>query len=103
MNESPAKESLVLFKASHDVELRGNPLQLTRYAAAFELYGTGEELRLSEALRCFRIMVRGRTIYAGRAVVRSLVETGPVKPPWTKRRGRTWHSTLPWRGMVGWP
>lgn len=78
MNESLTKESLVLFKASQDVELRGMPLQYTRFTAAFELYGSGEELRLSEALRCFRIMVRGHTIYAGRAVVRSLVETGPV-------------------------
>ncbi len=78
MNEPLTKESLILFKASQDVELRGTPLQLTRFTAAFELYGNEEALRLSEALRCFRIMVRGRTIYAGRAVVRSLVETGPV-------------------------
>lgn len=78
MSEPLTKESVVLFKASHDEELRGNPLRLTRFAAAFELYGTGEELRLSESLNCFRIMVRGRTIYAGRAVVRSLVQTGPV-------------------------
>ncbi|HEY9175251.1 MAG TPA: class I SAM-dependent methyltransferase [Verrucomicrobiae bacterium] len=78
MAEPQNKESLVLFRASRDVELRGRPLQLTRFAVAFELYGAADELRLSESLRCFRIMVRGRTLYAGRAVVRSLVETGPA-------------------------
>jgi extracellular factor (EF) 3-hydroxypalmitic acid methyl ester biosynthesis protein len=78
MNEPQVEESLVLFKAGQDAELRGKPLRMTRFAAAFELYGDEDRLRLSEALHCFRIMVRGRTIYAGRAVVRSLIETGPL-------------------------
>lgn len=78
MNEPQVEESLVLFQAGQDAELRGKPLRMTRFAAAFELYGDEDRLRLSEALHCFRIMVRGRTIYAGRAVMRSLIETGPL-------------------------
>lgn len=77
MDEPQGQESLILFKAGQDAELRGKPLRMTRFAVAFELYGGEDEVRVSEALHCFQIMVRGRTIYAGRAVVRSLVETGP--------------------------
>lgn len=78
MDEPQGQESLILFKAGQDAELRGKPLRMTRFAVAFELYGGEDEVRVSEALHCFQIMVRGRTIYAGRAVVRSLVETGPL-------------------------
>lgn len=72
------KETFIAGQTSQGLEVRGTLLKLTRFAAAFELYGPGDVLRLSEVLGSFHIAVRGRTIYAGRAVVRSLVETGPT-------------------------
>ncbi len=78
MVESQIQESQVLFKTGDGLELRGKPLRMTRLTIAFELYGSEDQVRVSEALPSFQILVRGRTLYAGRAVVRSLVGTGPA-------------------------
>ncbi len=42
----------------------------------FEIYDSACVLRLSEVLSEFRIIVRDRTLYSGRAVIGNLVNTG---------------------------
>jgi extracellular factor (EF) 3-hydroxypalmitic acid methyl ester biosynthesis protein len=70
------KDSLVLCQTSQGLEIRGTLARLTRYVVAFEIYNPAIVLRLSEVLGEFRIVIGERVIYAGRAVVRSLVNTG---------------------------
>ncbi len=72
------KETFVVGQTSQGLEVRGTLLKLTRFAAAFELYGPGAVLRLSEVLSNFRITLQDRAIYVGRAVVRGLIDTGPT-------------------------
>jgi extracellular factor (EF) 3-hydroxypalmitic acid methyl ester biosynthesis protein len=67
------RDSFVLAKTSQEVEIHATLLRLTRFVAAFEVYSPGVVLRTSEVLNPFRIVLRNRTIYSGRAVVRSLV------------------------------
>jgi extracellular factor (EF) 3-hydroxypalmitic acid methyl ester biosynthesis protein len=76
--ESPSgvKESLVMFQTTEELELRGVPSRVTRHAVVFELYNPGVNPRLSEVLNKFKIVLKGRTIYSGRAVVRNVVDAG---------------------------
>ena len=73
---SAVKESQVTFQTVEGVELRGTPVRVTRHATVFELYNPSVTPRLSEALGEFQIILQGRTIYSGRAVVRSVVDAG---------------------------
>jgi extracellular factor (EF) 3-hydroxypalmitic acid methyl ester biosynthesis protein len=73
---SGIKESLISFRAGDEPELRGVPTRISRHAVVFELYRAGMNLRLSEVLNEFKIVLKDRTIYAGRAVVRNVVDTG---------------------------
>lgn len=70
------KDSLVLGQTSQGLEIHASLVRLTRYSAVFEIYNPALILRTSEVIENFRIMVRDRTIYSGRAVVRSLVNAG---------------------------
>ena len=70
------KESLVTFQTAEGLELRGAPARVTRHAVIFELHNPGVVPRFSEALGEFKIVLRGRTVYAGRAVVRNVVDAG---------------------------
>ena len=75
--ESPGvKESLVTFQTADGFELHGAPGHMTRHAAVFELYNPSVMPRLSEVLSEFKIILRDRTIYSGRAVVRNVVNAG---------------------------
>jgi extracellular factor (EF) 3-hydroxypalmitic acid methyl ester biosynthesis protein len=73
---SAVKESQVTFQTVEGVELRGTPVRVTRHATVFELYNPSVTPRLSEALGEFQIILQGRAIYSGRAVVRSMVDAG---------------------------
>lgn len=73
---SDVKESRVTFQTAEGVELRGTPVRVSRHATVFELYNPSVTPRLSEALGEFQIILQGRTIYSGRAVVRSVVDAG---------------------------
>jgi len=73
---SDVKESRVTFQTVEGMELRGTPVRVTRHATVFELYNPSVTPRLSEALGEFQIILQGRTIYSGRAVVRSVVDAG---------------------------
>ena len=68
------KESRVSFKVAEGGELRGTLVRMTRHVVFFELYNPGFLPRLSEALEGFKIIFQERVIYAGRAVVRNLLD-----------------------------
>ena len=71
-----SKGSLVLGQTSQGLELRGSLVRLTRYTAVFEIYNPALVLRTSEVIENFKVVVRDRTIYSGRAIVRSMVNAG---------------------------
>jgi len=71
-----ARDSRVAFQMHDGLELRGTPARVTRQQVAFELYSPAAIPRLSEALDQFQITLQGRTVYSGRAVVRSVVDAG---------------------------
>ncbi len=73
---SGVKESLVMFQTAEALELRGVPARVTRHAVVFELYNPGVNPRLSEVLSKFKIVLKDRTVYSGRAVVRNVVDAG---------------------------
>ncbi|MGA3284338.1 MAG: methyltransferase domain-containing protein [Verrucomicrobiota bacterium] len=73
---SGVKESLVAFQTAEGLVLRGMPTRVTRHAAVFELYNPNVVPRFSEVLSEFKIVLRDRTIYSGRAVVRNVVDAG---------------------------
>lgn len=58
--------------------MAGRVVRVSRFATVFELYNPAGEIRLSEALQNFRIFVASENLYSGRAVVRSLIHTGPA-------------------------
>jgi extracellular factor (EF) 3-hydroxypalmitic acid methyl ester biosynthesis protein len=70
------KDTLVAGQTSQGVDIRASMVRLTRYAAVFEIYSPGLVLRTSEVISDFKIIVRDRSVYSGRAVVRSLVNAG---------------------------
>ena len=66
----------VTFQTADGVKLHGTPVQITRHAIVFELLSPATPLRLSEVLGQLELVVQGRIIYSGRAVVRNLIEAG---------------------------
>jgi extracellular factor (EF) 3-hydroxypalmitic acid methyl ester biosynthesis protein len=72
------KESLVVGLSSQAVEVRGTLLKLTRYQAVFEVYSPGLVLSTSEVLTDFKVVISDRTIYSGRSVISSIVNTGTM-------------------------
>lgn len=71
-----AADTLISCRNSQGLEIRATPLRLTRFSAVFEVYNPFSILQLSEVLTDLRISMGDRTVYAGRAVVSSLVNTG---------------------------
>jgi len=76
--EDKAAESLVSCLDSQGVELRANLVRLTRLQVVFEVCGPVCVLRMSEVLQDFKILIDGRTVYFGRAVVSNLIDMGGV-------------------------
>lgn len=56
--------------------MRATPVRLTRFTAVMEIYNPYSILQLSEVLSEFKITMNDRVMYAGRAVVSNLVNTG---------------------------
>jgi extracellular factor (EF) 3-hydroxypalmitic acid methyl ester biosynthesis protein len=71
-----SKGSVAVFKTRDGVETRGAILRLARYAVAFEFCNPAVVLRTSEVLEKFRILIDGRKVYSGRAVVGGLIDAG---------------------------
>jgi len=69
-------ESLLVFRNSSGVECRGTLMSVTQQMAVFEVYNPYSIVQLSEVLNELRISRGDRTVYAGKAVVSNLVNTG---------------------------
>ncbi len=78
MENGAVKDSVVIGQNSQGVEVRGSLLRVTRYLAVFEIYNPSLVLRASEVLGGFKIVINERAIYAGRAIVSTLVNTGTM-------------------------
>jgi extracellular factor (EF) 3-hydroxypalmitic acid methyl ester biosynthesis protein len=72
------KFSLVMGQTGQGADLHGTLVRLDHHAAIFELYSPNVALRVSEVLSTFKITVQEKVIYSGRAVIRSLVNTGSI-------------------------
>jgi extracellular factor (EF) 3-hydroxypalmitic acid methyl ester biosynthesis protein len=73
------QECKVTCVSSQGVQISGSTVRLTRHAAVFEVYGSQSTLLTSEALADFRLLLRERTIFSGKAVVKNLIGTGAVE------------------------
>jgi extracellular factor (EF) 3-hydroxypalmitic acid methyl ester biosynthesis protein len=71
-----SKGNVAVFKTHDGAETRGVILRLARYAVAFEFCNPAVVLRTSEVLDKFKILIDGRMIYSGRAVVGGLIDAG---------------------------
>lgn len=69
-------EVLISCRNSQGAQIRATPVRLTRFSTVFEAYNPHSLLQLSEVLSEFRIVIGDRCVYAGRAVVSNLVNTG---------------------------
>jgi extracellular factor (EF) 3-hydroxypalmitic acid methyl ester biosynthesis protein len=70
-------DSLLTFQTSEGLEMRGTLHRLTRNQVVFETYAPEPVLRLSEVLENFTLQQQGRPVYSGKALVSSLIQTGP--------------------------
>jgi extracellular factor (EF) 3-hydroxypalmitic acid methyl ester biosynthesis protein len=70
------RESFLVCRNSQDDQIRATILRLTRYSVAFEVYNPYSILQTSEVLSGFQIFINTHMAYNGRAVVRSLINTG---------------------------
>lgn len=70
------RDSFILARNSQGLEVRAGVLRLTRYLAVFEVYNPYSILQLSEVLSDFKIIINERVMYAGRAVISNVVNTG---------------------------
>jgi len=69
-------ESQVAFQTNAGIALRGVPLRVLRHSLVFELYNPIVTPQCSEALSHFKITLPQGTGYSGRAVIRSVMDTG---------------------------
>jgi extracellular factor (EF) 3-hydroxypalmitic acid methyl ester biosynthesis protein len=76
MPSTEHNESLVTCTTSQEQRVEGPLVKLTRHLAVFEVYGPFVDLRLSEVLRDFKVTLRSRQMYSGRAIVGSLIQVG---------------------------
>ncbi len=70
------RETIISCRNSQGADVRATPVRLTRFTVVFEVYNPFSIVQLSEVLSEFRITVKDRLVYHGRAVVSSLVNTG---------------------------
>src|SRR2546425_7745073 len=71
-------DTLVTCQNHQGFEIRATLVRITRHLAVFEIYNSQLVLRLSEVLSDFRVLVGGRPVYLGRAVVTSIVHAGTL-------------------------
>ena len=69
-------ESFVTCSNSQGTPVRGTLMHLSGQNVVFEVYNPFSLLQLSEVLHSFSIHIGERTVYNGRSVVRSLLNTG---------------------------
>lgn len=71
-----SNESVIVCENSQGVVIRATLLRMTRYFVCFEVYNPYSILQLSEVLNSFKIVIDENTIYSGRAIITSIVNTG---------------------------
>ncbi len=71
-----SNESVIICENSQGVAIRATLLRMTRYFVCFEVYNPYSILQMSEVLNSFRIVIDENTIYSGRAIITSIVNTG---------------------------
>ena len=64
------------FTSVDGVAVRGVVAGMSRHSATFEVFSPGTMLSISELLGNFTINHQGKAVYAGRAVIRSVVNSG---------------------------
>jgi extracellular factor (EF) 3-hydroxypalmitic acid methyl ester biosynthesis protein len=70
------KDTLVVGQTSQGVEIHATIVKLSRLSAVFEIYNPVVVLRTSEVISGFKIVVNDRSIFSGRAVVRTILNAG---------------------------
>jgi len=70
------RDLLISCRNSQGIDVRSTPIRITRFNAVLEIYNPHSLVQLSEVLGEFRVMLGDRCVYAGRAVVSNLVNTG---------------------------
>ena len=78
MADIETAESLVICQSGLGVALRATLLKLSRFQAVFEIYSPPGVLRMSESLNEFKILIQGRLLYSGRAVITNLIHMGSI-------------------------
>jgi extracellular factor (EF) 3-hydroxypalmitic acid methyl ester biosynthesis protein len=73
---SDIKENHVSFLTTEGMLLQGTPVRVSRFSAVFELYNPSIPPRSSEAINELKITLQSKVVYAGRAVIRSIVDAG---------------------------
>jgi extracellular factor (EF) 3-hydroxypalmitic acid methyl ester biosynthesis protein len=73
---SAVKENQVTFQRANNSYLTGKPVRVTRHSVIFELYSPEITPQSSEVLTEFTVKLQDCSLYVGRAVVRSIVNTG---------------------------
>jgi extracellular factor (EF) 3-hydroxypalmitic acid methyl ester biosynthesis protein len=72
------KESFVTFQTSQGTDVRAGLLRFTRHLAVAEVCAPNAVFQTSEVLGEFKILCGERLLYYGRAIVKSVVNTGLV-------------------------
>jgi extracellular factor (EF) 3-hydroxypalmitic acid methyl ester biosynthesis protein len=70
------KESFIACQTSQREEIRASLVRVTRFQAVFEICSPEVVLRMSEVLGAFKVVLRNRTVYSGKAVVSNLINSG---------------------------
>jgi extracellular factor (EF) 3-hydroxypalmitic acid methyl ester biosynthesis protein len=78
MQETAPTEALVTARTVRGSEIHGTPVRLSQDAIVFETYSGGAVVQSSEILTEFTVVLRDWTLHLGRAVVRSVMDTGPA-------------------------
>jgi extracellular factor (EF) 3-hydroxypalmitic acid methyl ester biosynthesis protein len=76
MSTQSENDSHITCTNSQGLALEGLVRRVTRQIVVFTVCCSEERLRLSEALTDFNIMMQGRTVYSGRAIVGKLIDAG---------------------------
>jgi extracellular factor (EF) 3-hydroxypalmitic acid methyl ester biosynthesis protein len=75
---SDEREPLLIGETSQGLELRASLIHLSRHKVVFEVYHTHLGLRTSEVLNNVRILLGDTPVFSGRAVIKSLINTGTI-------------------------
>lgn len=75
---SANREAFLTCETSQGLELRASLVRLSRHQVVFEIYHTQFALRTSEVLNNFKILLNEAPVFSGRAVIRSLINTGTI-------------------------